>query len=127
MAMLIQYNTSGVGTFLQYGGATAITDGEPFVEELVERTRRGRDIVCDALQNLPRIRSLHQPEGAMYVYFEVDGMTDSRQMCSDIFEKTGVGLAPGFAFGDDGYLRICYCNDPVRLEDAMERIRPQFM
>lgn len=127
LAMLVQYNTSGTATFLQHAAVTAIEDGEPFVDMLVKRCHEARDVVCDALQNLPRIRNLYRPEGAMYVYFEVDGMTDSRAVCGDILERTGVGLAPGFAFGDESYLRICYCTEPKILSEAMERIRPEFM
>ncbi|MEM8811361.1 MAG: pyridoxal phosphate-dependent aminotransferase [Pseudomonadota bacterium] len=126
-AMLIQYNTSGVATFLQHGGVTAINDGEDFVAEIRARTERGRDIVVDGLRNLPRIRDLHPPEGAMYAYFRVDGMTDSRQTCEDVFERTGIGLAPGFAFGDNDFLRLCFCNDPEKLAMAVERLRPEFM
>ena len=127
LAMLVQYNTSGVATFLQHAGKTAIGEGEPFVETVVERCRRGRDIVCDALENLPKVKGLWRPEGAMYVYFRVEGMADSRAACGDILECTGVGLAPGFAFGDEDFLRICTCNDPARLGEAMERLRPAFM
>lgn len=127
LAMLVQYNTSGTATFLQHAAVTAIEQGEPFVDMLVKRCHEARDVVCDSLQNLPRIRNLTRPEGAMYVYFQVDGMTDSRQVCGDILERTGVGLAPGFAFGDESYLRICYCTDPKILSEAMERIRPEFM
>lgn len=127
MAMVVQYNTSGVATFLQHAGATAIREGEPFVDFLVDRCRTARDIVCDSLENLPRISGLTRPQGGMYVYFRVEGVSDSRAACADILERTGVGLAPGFAFGDDDFLRICYCNDPKRLETAMERLRPVFM
>lgn len=127
MAMVVQYNTSGVGTFLQHAGTAAILEGEPFVDFLVDRCRTARDIVCDSLENLPRIKGMTRPDGGMYVYFRVDGVTDSRATCAEILERTGIGLAPGFAFGDDEYLRICYCNDPDRLSEAMERLRPAFM
>lgn len=126
LAMLVQYNTSGTATFLQHAAVTAIEEGEEFVSFLVERCRTARDLVCDSLENLPRVRNLYRPDGGMYVYFRVEGVTDSRQACADILQRTGIGLAPGFAFGDDSFLRICFCNDPARLDEAMERLRPEF-
>jgi aspartate/methionine/tyrosine aminotransferase len=47
-------------------------------------------------------------------------------MCGQIFERTGVGLAPGSAFaeGCDNYLRACIALSPDKLREAMKRIAP---
>jgi aspartate aminotransferase len=127
LAMLVQYNTSGTATFLQHAGVTAIEEGETYVRDLVERSRRSRDIVCDALGNLPRVRLSTRPEGGLYVYLKMSDVTDSRAFCETLFTETGVGLAPGFAFDDDDMVRICFCTSPDVVSEAMERIRPHFM
>lgn len=125
-AMLVQYNTSGTATFLQHAAVTAIEEGEGYVESYRDRSRRGRDIVCDALGNLPRVRLASRPEGGLYVYMKVEGVSDSRAFCEKLFLDTGVGLAPGFAFDDDDMVRICFGTDPDLIAEAMERIRPHF-
>ena len=42
------------------------------------------------------------------------------------FDETGVGLAPGSAFGPggEGYLRLCFASSSERLVAAMHRLRP---
>ncbi len=120
---LIQYNTSGVATFLQYGAVAALDQGEPFIQELRARCRIGRDIVCDALDALPRVR-FARPEGAFYQFFAVDGEPDSRALAFRLADEANVGLAPGTAFGPGGetFLRLCFAVSPELLGEAMVRL-----
>ncbi|WP_207484608.1 pyridoxal phosphate-dependent aminotransferase [Arenibaculum pallidiluteum] len=122
---LVQFSTSGVPGFVQMAGFAAIEQGEPFVAEMVERCRRGRDIVCDALERLPRLR-LSRPDAAFYAFFSVEGETDSVSLAKRLIDETGVGLAPGAAFGDagEGYLRLCFASSPEKLEEAVARLAP---
>ena len=122
---LIQFSTSGVASFLQFGAAAAMRDGEPSVVALRERCHIGRDIVCDALAEMPRVR-FHRPPGAFYVFFAVDGEPDSRALALRLVDEAGVGLAPGSAFGagGDGYLRLCFGASHELLRQAMDRLAP---
>ncbi len=126
LAQVVQYNTSGTATFIQHAAVAAITEGEGFAAEMRARCQAGRDIACEALERLRRVRLPARPAGGMYVFFEIEGMTDSLAMCADIFERTGVGLAPGSAFaeGCDNYLRACIALSPDKLHEAMKRIAP---
>ena len=124
---MMQYNTGGVATFQQHAAITAIKKGEPFVRSVVDRCQAGRDIICDALDQVSRVPELRRPDGGMYVYFRVDGLTDSYAACNDIFERTGVGLAPGAPFGDPDYLRICSFNSADKLRLAMARLAPELI
>src|SRR5436305_11506172 len=47
---LIEFNTSGAPTFLQYAGIAAIRGGEPFIAEMVARCRAARDAAVDGLR-----------------------------------------------------------------------------
>lgn len=122
---LTEFTTSGAPHFLQYGCIAALEEGEPFVAQLVERCRQGGEIVYQALGSLPRLR-LARPAGAFYAFFGVEGLADSLAFAIEILEKTGVGLAPGSAFGPggEGHLRLCFASSPARLAEAMERLRP---
>jgi aspartate aminotransferase len=126
LAMMTQYTTSGVSTFLQHAGAAAIREGEPFVAWMRDYCETGMGIVCDALEQLPRVKLGPRPEAGMYAFFEIDGMPDSRAACLDILAKTSVGLAPGYFFGpgSDGFLRACVCRKPAVLAEAMARLAP---
>ena len=122
---VIEYNTCGAQAFLQYGALAAIKDGEDFVRQVVRRCRRGRDVVTRGLGQMARVR-LAEPEAAFYAFFAVDGMDDSLSTAKQLLHATGVGLAPGSAFGPggEGHLRLCFASDAGRLEQAMARLRP---
>ena len=72
LAMMTQYTTSGVTTFLQHAGVAAIREGEPFVAWMRNYCEAGMGIVCDALERLPRVRMGPRPQAGMYAYFEID-------------------------------------------------------
>jgi aspartate/methionine/tyrosine aminotransferase len=120
---LIQYSTSGVAQFMQRGAVVALNDGDAFVRENIERARTSREILLNALIATNRVRSV-KPDGALYAFLEIDGVTDSRKAALDIVDKTGVGLAPGSAFGAGGstFLRACFLRNPRQIEDAATRL-----
>jgi aspartate aminotransferase len=86
----------------------------------------GMAIVCEALERFPRVRLCSRPRAGMYVFFEIDGMPDSRQACADLLAASGVGLAPGVFFGpgSESFLRACVCRAPQSLHTAMDRLAP---
>ncbi|MHB8529616.1 MAG: pyridoxal phosphate-dependent aminotransferase, partial [Caulobacteraceae bacterium] len=126
LAMMTQYTTSGATTFLQHAGVAALERGEPFVAFVREYCRRGIAVVRDGLRGAERVRLGPSPAAGMYVFFEVEGMTDSRAAALDILRATKVGLAPGFYFGpgNERFLRICACRSRVQLAEAMARLAP---
>jgi aspartate/methionine/tyrosine aminotransferase len=120
---LVQYNTSGVATFMQRGAIAAIEDGEPFIAEQLARAREGREIVSKALGAFNSVRSV-PPAGAFYSFFAIDGLDDSLKASFRIVDEANVGLAPGIAFGPaaEGYLRVCFLRSSGQLSEAMDRL-----
>ncbi|RWG79577.1 pyridoxal phosphate-dependent aminotransferase [Mesorhizobium sp.] len=120
---LIQYSTSGVAQFMQRGAVAALDEGDGFIVEQVERARAARDLVCDILGATGKAR-FTVPQGAFYLFFTVDGITDSRTAAFDIVDNANVGLAPGTAFGPGGeaFLRLCFHRRLDQLEEAAYRL-----
>lgn len=120
---LIQYSTSGVAQFMQRAGVVAIEKGEDFVNSQVARIRKSRDIACDILGRTGRCRFV-VPQGAFYLFFSVDGETDTRKLVFRLIDEAQVGLAPGTSFGPGGenFVRVCYARDPNQVADAMTRV-----
>ncbi|AZO56485.1 MAG: pyridoxal phosphate-dependent aminotransferase [Mesorhizobium sp.] len=120
---LIQYSNSGVAQFMQRGAVAALDEGDAFVAEQVERARKARDLVCSILGETGKAR-FTVPQGAFYLFFTVDGITDSRSAAFDIVDKANVGLAPGTAFGPGGeaFLRLCFHRRLDQLEEAANRL-----
>jgi aspartate/methionine/tyrosine aminotransferase len=120
---LIQYSTSGVATFLQHAAVTALDEGDDFVREQVERARAGRDVVCRTLAGSNRVR-FAWPDGAFYLFFEIAGEEDTSRLGTRLIDETGVGLAPGTAFGAGGesFMRLCFARRADELAAASRRL-----
>ena len=120
---LIQFNVSGTPGFLQAGAAAALDGGEDFVRSFVERCRVGRAIALDALRAMPRVRTVPS-DGAFYLMFGIEGVTDAMRFCKRAVTEARVGLAPGVAFGGGAahMIRLCHGQSPERMRVAMERL-----
>jgi aspartate/methionine/tyrosine aminotransferase len=124
--MLTEYNIAGPPGFVQRAGIVAVEQGEPFVAEIIARYRAARDLVIERVATIPRL-SLPRPEAAFYAFIRVEGMGDSVAFAKELLMKTGVGVAPGAAFGNDehafdDYLRLCFAARLPALERAFDRL-----
>ena len=119
---LIQYNTSGVPSFLQPAGVAALDTGAEFARGQIERAATGRRIVCEALEPFNNVR-FAWPDGAFYLFFSIDGETPSLDTALRLVDEANIGVAPGSAFGPggEGFFRICYLRSPEKLTEAMKR------
>jgi aspartate/methionine/tyrosine aminotransferase len=116
---LIQYSTSGVAQFMQRAAIAALEQGDAFTREQIARARLGRDIIADALTATGRCR-FALPQGAFYLFFQVDGESDTRALTFRLIDEGGIGLAPGTAFGAGGesFMRLCFARDAGQLRTA---------
>ena len=123
LGKLIEYNTSCAPSFVQEAGIVAVREGEAFTQGLVQRLHASRDHLVKALAALPGVEA-HAPDGAMYVFFRLQGATDSLALCKRLVREAHLGLAPGSAFGDEGegFVRWCYACDVARLDEGVKRL-----
>ena len=120
---LVQYSTSGVPQFLQRGGVAALAEGDAFLASQVEQAGRCRDALVGRLVATGRVRAL-PPQGAFYLFFEIDGVADTKPAALRIVDEANVGLAPGTAFGPggDGFFRACFHRRLDLVEEAGDRL-----
>lgn len=119
---LVQYSTSGAPVFVQRGGVAALEHGEEFFRMMLARAESGRQIVTTLFDQVPQI--VFAPPGGFYLFFRIHGISQSTAAASQILRSTGVGLAPGSAFGaaGEGFFRLCFARDHEDLRLASERI-----
>ncbi len=110
-------------TFLQYGAAAALDEGEEFLAAHMDLWSRNRDTVMDKLGNHPRITVL-KPQATYYALFRVEGETDCLSLARQCIDKAGVALAPGCAFGavSKGYLRLCFAGGEEKLNTVLDKL-----
>ena len=123
LGKLIEYNTSCAPGFVQRAGTVAIEQGADIIERTVTRYQTARDFLHARLNALPGITA-PKPKGAMYLFFRVDGATDTLDLCKRLVREAGLGLAPGSAFGaeGEGYVRWCFASSLERLADGAQRL-----
>lgn len=121
---LNEFIVSHAPSMAQKAAETALRDGEGEIRTMVERLRKNRDFVRDALQQMPGV-TVPQAEGAFYLFPRIEGTRDSFDFCRRLLLEKKVGIAPGVAFGagGEGSVRICYAADKSVLEPAMERLQ----
>lgn len=120
---LIQYSNSGAQTFLQRGAVAALNEGDAFVQSYVDLAAKNRDILCTKLLATGKVK-LVPPQGAFYLFFGIDNITDTRQAALKMVDDIAVGLAPGSAFGKGGehFFRLCFLRDQSVIEEAADRL-----
>jgi aspartate/methionine/tyrosine aminotransferase len=124
LVKIIEYNTSCAQMFVQRAGVVAVTHGEPVTRQFVARLKTACDFLHRELAQIDGIEAV-APPGALYAFFRVRGMTDSLAFCKRLIETTGLGLAPGAAFGPEGegFVRWCFASSEDRLADGIARLK----
>ena len=122
---LIEFNTSCAPVFVQRAATVALQRGDEVTPGLVEHLRLCRDTLVPLLREIPGVL-LAEPQGGMYVFFQLEGQDDCLNTAKRLVREAGLGLAPGSAFGAEatGWLRWCFASrDPQRLVQGAERLR----
>jgi len=94
--------------------------GEPWRRELIEYLRGNRDLVLQAVANMPGLSVT--PVEATYLAW-----IDTRERGIDnpemFFEQAGVGLSDGAAFGLPGFVRLNFACPRSLLTEALQRMQ----
>jgi aspartate/methionine/tyrosine aminotransferase len=123
LTKLVEFNTSCVPQFVQAGALAAITGGEDYVKQQAGELTAARERLFGALRALPGVE-LPEATGAMYAFFRMTGFDDCMVLARALISETGLGLAPGSAFGPEGegWLRWCYAASPAKLDEGIDRL-----
>jgi aspartate/methionine/tyrosine aminotransferase len=127
LGKLIEYNTSCAPGFVQKAGVVAVERGEEIVAHSIARYTEARNYLYEQLSR-PVFREAGivapRPAGAMYLFFRIEGETDSLALCKRLVSEAGLGLAPGSAFGPEGEgaIRWCFASAIERLALGVQRL-----
>ena len=123
LGLMVQYTNSNSPEFIQDAGIAAIDQCEDFVETFRDYCAAGRAIVGEVLGSANRIR-IAEPEAAFYAFFEVEGEPDSMALAKRLVREAKVGVAPGMSFGEEseGWLRLCFAQEPKLLRKGLQQM-----
>lgn len=118
--------TSCTSSFTQIAGIEALSDRTlPYVNEFIKEFQKRRDIIVDGLNAIPGMRCL-KPQGAFYVFPNIEGTGMKSQDCADFLLNTaGVACLSGTSFGanGEGFIRFSYANSVENIEEALRRVK----
>ena len=123
LGSMVEYTNSNSPEFIQVAGIAAIDQCEDFVETFRDYCADGRAIVGEVLGSANRIR-IAEPEAAFYAFFEVEGEPDSMALAKRLVREAKVGVAPGISFGEEseGWLRLCFAQEPKLLRKGLQQM-----
>ena len=103
------------------GGEAAYRHGEPWHAELIQVLRRNRDLVRETIAALPGLW-MPEVEATYLAWIDCRGREFPCEP-SLYFEKNGLGLSHGVAFGARGFVRLNYGCPLPTLQEGLRRFR----
>ncbi|NQX26334.1 pyridoxal phosphate-dependent aminotransferase [Microbacteriaceae bacterium VKM Ac-2854] len=134
-ANLQSHLSSNVSNISQRAAIAALTGPQDAAEEMRQAFDRRRKVI---VAELNKIDGIHcpTPEGAFYVYPDVQGLlgrewggvtpTTSLELADLILDQAEVATVPGEAFGPSGYLRLSYALGDEQLLEGVQRLQKLF-
>ncbi len=118
-----QYTIMCAPTTAQEAAVIALTNAEPFVQEMITEYDRRRKLIVSGMNQigLPTF----EPHGAFYAFPQVSitGL-DDETFANRLLQEEHVAVVPGSAFGagGEGFVRCSYATSYEKIEEALRRI-----
>ncbi len=127
VSLLLTHSIGCTAHFTQVAGIEALTGPQDYVSMMVKEYQRRRDLLVDALNQMPGISCL-KPQATFYAFpnIKASGMTSNE--LANLLLDGGVAVLPGSAFGKygEGHLRIVFANSYENIQIALERMDKVF-
>jgi len=118
-------STSNHNSLTQYAAVAALRGPQDGVEAMRTQFERRRDLMVELVRAIPRVRCA-RPEGAYYVFCDVSAylgrVPDDVKLSQLLLEEHGVGVVPGSAFGQPGYLRLSFAASDAIIRSGVDRL-----
>jgi len=128
LASINSHLVSNTATFAQYGALEALRnpEGERFINEAREIYRRRREIIYDALKDIPNVKVL-KPDATFYIFpdfsFYTSKVGGDVKLAEMLLEEAKVAVVPGSAFGAEGFFRFSFALDEESIREGVRRVK----
>ena len=107
----------------QLACVTAMKGPQDSVEEMRQAYQKRRDLLVKLLNDIPGVHC-GTPKGAFYVLADIRELgVPSLEFVEYLVQEAGVVLTNGSGLGYEGFVRVSYCADPEKIEEAMDRMK----
>ncbi|MFA4858966.1 MAG: aminotransferase class I/II-fold pyridoxal phosphate-dependent enzyme [Candidatus Margulisiibacteriota bacterium] len=113
----------GLFPSIRKASVKALSHTNGYMDNMRKTYRERRDIFVGGLNGLGW--EIKPPLGTMYVWFKTPKNLNASKFSMLLLEKTGIVVAPGTAFGEngEGYVRAALVDTTERIAEAVERIK----
>ena len=120
------YFDYGVFQPIQIASIIALNEGDKDVEEIVEKYRRRRDVLCEGLTRYGW--KVDKPKATMFVWAKIlDEFSNmgSMEFSKLLLSEAKVATSPGIGFGEygEGYIRFALIENEHRTRQAVKGIK----
>lgn len=112
-------------SFAQFGAVKAFTDGDDFIDNMVDTFEKRGDYFYDAISKIDGLEIV-KPKGAFYMFPKITNYNkDDFEMADILLRQAGVVSVPGSFFGKSGkgHIRLAYCRSMEELETAAKNMK----
>jgi LL-diaminopimelate aminotransferase len=113
----------GLFPAIRSAATKALSHTNGYMDNMRKTYCERRDIFVGGLNSLGW--QIKPPQGTMYVWFKTPKNLNASEFSMLLLEKTGIVVAPGTAFGEngEGYVRAALVDSTERIAEAVERVK----
>lgn len=129
------HSTTHTSSITQAAALAAYTPSDELtaaIDAMVRAFRERRDLIGEALSSIPGVRLDPVPDGAFYVFPNVEGLLNrplregaiaqnSSELADYLLDQGHIGVVAGEAFGAPGYIRLSYATSNANISEGMRR------
>lgn len=116
------HSTSNPTSFAQKGGVEALNGPQDHLPLWLEQFARRRTYAHERLNGIAGVSCVNA-KGAFYLFPRIASLgLSSTEFSRRLLEEEKVAVAPGEAFGSEGYMRISYATSMEQIEKGLDRI-----
>jgi aspartate/methionine/tyrosine aminotransferase len=116
--------TPSIPPFSLWISYQALQEKSYFDKEVAELVETNCEIVDKFIESTPGL-SWEKPDGTPFGFVLIS-TRNSKDLCQDILDRTGVLLGPGKYFGDNNGFRLCFTLPPESLTESLKLLGDYF-
>ena len=123
---LVRCTINEVNSVTQYGAAAALNGPQDATRAMAQEYQMRRDVLFDAIEESPYLKAF-KSHGAFYLWARIqpdwpgyEGKSDDWSMTNALIDQSGIGSAPGSAFGPSGagHIRFAFACSTAQVNQA---------
>lgn len=120
MQLLLETIISCVPPFIQIAGTAALLQDQSEVQKMNKQYKQRMEVMTRGINEIDGLHC-YKPEGALYCWVKCPVSYSAEKFYNILLDK-GVVVCPGSIFGQDSFIRLCFCTSEENIKEGLKRI-----